>query len=95
MADGLVPLSKLQKRKNYDERCEDLKDRQSLRTMRERVAYCLLITFMFVMVAVMAIIILNGLGVTAVPIGIVCTLIGETIVHGVAMFCTVTRWLFR
>lgn len=73
---------------------EDKRDRSSQRTMRERVAYSLLGTFVFTTLSVMVLIYLNGLGVTAVPNNIICTLIIETVANGAAMFLTVTNWLF-
>jgi hypothetical protein len=93
--DEIVASGKPPRRRKKRESIEDLNDRRSIRTMRERVAYCLMFTFMFVTVTVMAIIVLNGLGITAVPVAIVATLIAETVVHGIAMFCTLTRWLYR
>ena len=95
MADEIMPTRTVPSRKKTTgDLLEDLRDRRSIRTMRERVAYCLMRTFVFVTIAVIAIILLNGFGVTTVPTAIVATLIAETIAHGIAMFFTVTRWLF-
>jgi O-antigen/teichoic acid export membrane protein len=74
---------------------EGNRDRKSQRTMRERVAYCLLGAFIFTTLCVMALIYLNGFGLTTVPNNIIYTLIVETIGNGIAMFLSVTNWLFR
>ena len=73
---------------------EDKRDRQSQRTMREKVGYSLLTTFIFTSVCVMALIFLNGFGITLVPDKIIYTLIAQTVANGAAAFLTVTNWLF-